>query len=180
MHEFRSQLRLLACTAAGAALCACSRPPLSFQDQSDIYRQAFVQSGSAVFGAPFHPVLILDPRLLPEAATPLLADTVATLLGPVASKGLLDARVLRQMRTIVCAPATKDNECLNGVRGIAVRMSSIHRQSARRVTLWTLVNPVQAAGDNTQLERMNRLLLYEGIWRDGHWRVRPIATGTRT
>ena len=180
MDELRSQLRILACAAVGAALCACSRPPLSFQDQSDIYSQALLQSELAVLGPTRPPELILDPRLLPEPVTPLLADTVARLIGPVASKGVLDARVLRQMRSIVCAPAAKDDECANGVRGIAVRLSSIHRASRHRVTLWTLVNPVQAVGDNTRLERMNRLLLYEGIWQGGRWRVRRLAAGTPT
>lgn len=172
MRRLRSGLRVLARTLAAAALCACTQPTLSSQDQADVYRQAFAQAEIAVFGQPPHPPLILDPRLLPEAVTMPEA--------PRTSTGLLDAPVLRQMRNLVCAPSARDDECLNGVRGLAVRLSPIHRESSRHVTFRLLVNPVQAAGDNTQLVHLNRLLRYEGFWRDGRWWVRPAPGGAST
>ena len=161
---------LAASLAAASVFGACTRAPLSLQDQAVIYRAALGAASDTMFRFQPRPLFVLDPRLLPE--------TVTTVPPGPTSVGLLDARIIRQLPSAgLCAPSTRDRECANGLRGLAVRLSVIRREAARRVSLWLLIEPVQATGDNTLLVGGQRFYRYRFVWRSGRWQ-RVMTTGS--
>ena len=166
----RSGLALATSLVLSTPLSCSRQAGLSLRDQTAIYAAALAAASDSVFRHTPGARLLLDPRLLPDSLTP--RDSLR------ARGALLDPRVVRQLPVeAVCAPSAREQECANGVRGLAARLSVIRREARDRASLWLVVAPVRAAGDNTVLLDPRLLLLYRAVEVGGRWRLESATSG---